>query len=376
MSARRTELLVVGALVLGFVGLGAIQLGTERSADQSHKAADDAVARGQLHEAERAAGECDLVDGGTGAPDERLSCIARLAGLEYGLGKAAAARERLDKALSEAERAGELVTPNTRSELLSASSLANSRNDPARSEADARAALSLATDLRHKASANMRLGDALYPAAAAEAPLRLAVEQFTATNNDPANVALAQMSLARFLREREPQQAISLLESSVSFFEHTVDGGHPFGGVARFGLAMARKEGDDLPGAEAAARAAIETTRHGFGPNSSHLMSQLCFLGKLLNEQGRYEEALPFLGESMNISRQLAERDDTCRYALAVAALQQRKTQEAHEVLVSTLADLERDAPSNSRSRSLEIVRELLAEADADADAGLSTDSH
>ncbi len=62
MSARKTEFLVVGGLVLGFVLLGMFQLSASGKTRSAHRNADDAVKRGAMADAERA--ECDPLDGG------------------------------------------------------------------------------------------------------------------------------------------------------------------------------------------------------------------------------------------------------------------------------------------------------------------------
>jgi hypothetical protein len=158
MSSRRNEFLVVCGVIVVFVLLVLREISPGGVASASKRMADNAVARGALLEAELAARGCVPDERMTLEPDARLSCIARLAELEFGSGKVRAARARLDSAISEADSLGAAVSNNTRSELGRVSSMVSkSEGELQRAVTDARSALAFATDLRHRAAANLRL---------------------------------------------------------------------------------------------------------------------------------------------------------------------------------------------------------------------------
>jgi tetratricopeptide (TPR) repeat protein len=362
MSPRQQELMVVGGLVLGVVVLGYLQLGPK----SAHKAADDAVKRGAMQEAAQSARECESADGGLLQTDARLSCIARLAELEYGVGKVTEARTRLDLALAEAANEGARVSGNTRSELLATSSLVGFTNTE-REVADARAALSFATDLRHRATANSRLGAALRPAASAEGPLRTARAQYLELEGpDSMNFATVGIELGGLLRKRDANEAISVLEASAATYARVLDGGHPFGGVALAALSRVRLQQHDSEGAEADLKKAIIITRAGFGATSPYLQTQLCEMGELLFELGRDTEAVVALEEGVSIAQRMNHPDVDCRRDYAGVLNRLGKQAESHGLLVVLLAELEATPATERREKDLASVRRMLTWVDTD----------
>jgi tetratricopeptide (TPR) repeat protein len=335
MSARRTELLVVGGLVLGMILLGYLQLHT-KAADE---AANDAVGRGNLVEAAELGRECASADGGLLELNDRLICIAHLADNESTIGRNDDARARLDLAFAEADREGLAVTAEARAALLISSSFVARDVDPPRSIRDARAGLALAATPSQRAIANARLGSALKGPEALQL-LRTARAQFIALEGPHAmNVALTEISLGGELMSTDPKEAIAVLEAAAESYGMAGDGGHPFQGIALGALSRARYDQEDLEGAEADLRKAIPIIRAGLGPSSPFLHSRLCDLGELLFETDRDTEALPLLEEGTRLASIVNDESMRCRNDYGAVLFRVGKKAEAHEVLVRLLED-------------------------------------
>lgn len=371
MKKDRTELYAGLGLVVFVAFLLVREFDASGAARSADRRANDLVGKGDLHEAAIVAASCLAVDGGEVEPNAHFECVARLADIETGSGHGLAARARLDVALSEAERAGPLVTVGTRTDLLLESSLVSGfLGDFPRAVADARAALGLGPTGERLAEAHLRLGNALPHGEEAEEHLREARAGYLALP-DPGGTGLgnATLSLGRALVKSRPDEAMALFEEAMVAYDSTVDGGHPFAAVALAELGSMWGGRGDVDGGLTALLQATTRLRAGFGDDSPHLATSLCSMADVLVAAGREAEALAAYQQGILIAERTGSREDVCCYHFAQASARAGQAERGRRVLQSLVTIVERDAPTDSRDRELDSIREWLATFDSE-DAG------
>jgi tetratricopeptide (TPR) repeat protein len=366
MASRKTELLVVGGLVLGLGVVALRDVVPGAGARSARQRAGDLMQRGEMVTAERAAKTCDAVDGGVLDPDAHLRCMAQLIILEHANGNLVLARQHLASTVGESMREAPNVTPDTLAEVFLASSKIRGEDEHGEAVADAQRALDLATQKDVLARANLQLGALLRPGAEAEPYLRRALALNEELGNG-ANIALAEAQLGMFLASRDPAQAVRAFESSIARYAGLVEGGHPLGVSPLFGLASLRLDQKDPAGALAPLETGIALARRGFGPDSPYLLQQLCLKGRALHRLQRTDEARGALEEGLALAARSGQRDEVCRTEFAMLAMEEQQPDRARAILERLVALIEADPDSPERTKTLAELRRNLERLEAPA---------